>query len=152
MLSSPGAHSVRAAATTCRARRLHSSCVAGASSPSAAFACVPCRRVGAGVGAMSDELTKLWRVRKTVHKMLEDRKYLVSRDDLQRSKEGVRAFTRSRARPCRQLSTRAAQFKELFGESPRREDLTILAPKRDDPDDLVRSRTLHVPRPARRRR
>ena len=46
-----------------------------------------------GVSRMSanDEVTKLWRVRKTVHKMLEDRKYLVSQEDLKRSKESVRA-------------------------------------------------------------
>ena len=37
-----------------------------------------------------DEMTKLWRVRRTVHKMLHDRKYAVGNDDLTRSKEDVR--------------------------------------------------------------
>jgi hypothetical protein len=37
-----------------------------------------------------DEMTKLWRVRRTVHKMLHDRKYAVGDDDLKRSKESVR--------------------------------------------------------------
>ena len=35
-------------------------------------------------------MTKLWRVRRTVHKMLHDRKYAVGNDDLTRSKEDVR--------------------------------------------------------------
>jgi len=34
-----------------------------------------------------DEMTKLWRVRRTVHKMLHDRKYAVAQDDLTRTKD-----------------------------------------------------------------
>ena len=67
-----------------------------------------------GVSRMSsnDEVTKLWRVRKTVHKMLEDRKYLVSQEDLKRSKESVRARDGERqagasaSRACSVLSSR----------------------------------------------
>ena len=40
-------------------------------------------------------MTKLWRVRRTVHKMLHDRKYAVSDDDLKRSKESVRGLRAS---------------------------------------------------------
>jgi hypothetical protein len=31
-----------------------------------------------------------------------------------------------------------SQFKTDFGETPKREDLTIIAPRVDDPEDLVR--------------
>ena len=72
--------------------------------------------------ASNDEMTKLWRIRKTVHQLLKDRKYLVSAEELERSKDS---------------------FKEAFtpGEGLQfsRDNLTILAPKLDNPDELVRS-------------
>ena len=36
------------------------------------------------------EFTKLWRIRKTVHEMLKERNYLVSAEELNRSKDSVR--------------------------------------------------------------
>lgn len=78
------------------------------------------------------EFTSLWRIRKTVHQMLRDRKYVVSQEELTRSKDS---------------------FKENFsppeGSLFAREQLTVLTHKLDDPDDLVRRRS--KPPRARRR-
>ena len=64
----------------------------------------------------SDKRTKLFRIRKTVSKMLNARGYLVSQKELDRDKDS---------------------FTEDFGEDPRRETLTLMVPKRDDPSENV---------------
>lgn len=64
-----------------------------------------------------DNLTKLYRIRRTCLQMLADRGYLVSQEDLNLSKD---------------------DFRNRFGENPRKEDLTILVPKQDDPTEQVR--------------
>lgn len=67
-----------------------------------------------------DNLTRLWRVRRTCLQMLNDRGYLVSEDEINTTKD---------------------QFRDRFGENPRKDDLTILVPKQDDPTEQVMSRT-----------
>lgn len=64
----------------------------------------------------NDKRTKLFRVRKTVHKMLNARGYLVSAKELERDMDS---------------------FTEDFGDEPKRESLTIMAPKRDDPSENI---------------
>lgn len=64
----------------------------------------------------SEKKTKLFRIRKTVCKMLNARGYLVSQKELDRDKDS---------------------FTEEFGDDPRRESLTIMVPKRDDPSENV---------------
>ena len=64
----------------------------------------------------NDKRTRLFRVRKTIHKMLAARGYLVSAKELERD---IDSFT------------------EDFGEEQKRESLTILAPKRDDPSENI---------------
>lgn len=64
-----------------------------------------------------DQLTKLFRIRKTCMEMLKDREYLVSDDDINMNKE---------------------TFREHFGENPKREDLTIMMPKQSDLTEQVR--------------
>mmetsp|Transcript_41437 Transcript_41437/g.132352 ORF Transcript_41437/g.132352 Transcript_41437/m.132352 type:complete len:205 (-) Transcript_41437:18-632(-) len=63
-----------------------------------------------------DEFTRMFRIRKTACKMLDDRGYLLQQKELNRTKE---------------------EFKEEFGEVPQREELTILVPKKDDPTDQI---------------
>ncbi len=68
--------------------------------PPAAAACGARARAGGGraAAAMSmDNCSKLYRIRKTVHKMLEDRKYVVSRRELDRTKEEARKLRRMRS-------------------------------------------------------
>jgi DNA-directed RNA polymerase I, II, and III subunit RPABC1 len=64
-----------------------------------------------------DNLTKLFRIRKTCLEMLRDREYLVSDDEISRNKDS---------------------FREQFGENPRKEDLTIMMPKQSDLTEQVR--------------
>ncbi|KAJ1615842.1 RNA polymerase [Pavlovales sp. CCMP2436] len=59
-----------------------------------------------------EELSKLFRVRRTVFQMLRDRHYLVDTADINRTRD---------------------EFAALFGDFPKRDDLTVLAQKRDDP-------------------
>ncbi|CAK0786648.1 hypothetical protein CVIRNUC_009862 [Coccomyxa viridis] len=63
-----------------------------------------------------DNLTKLYRIRKTCLEMLNDRQYLIGQDELNMSNEA---------------------FRDRFGDDPRKDDLTVLAPKQDDPTDQV---------------
>uniref|UniRef100_A0A7S0X0J8 Uncharacterized protein n=1 Tax=Chlamydomonas leiostraca TaxID=1034604 RepID=A0A7S0X0J8_9CHLO len=63
-----------------------------------------------------DVPTKLHRIRRTCLEMLKDRGYLVSQEELSLSKE---------------------QFRERFGDMPRKEDLTILVPRQDDPTEQI---------------
>ncbi|KAG1664252.1 hypothetical protein FOA52_003506 [Chlamydomonas sp. UWO 241] len=63
-----------------------------------------------------DQLTKLYRIRKTCLEMLKDRGYLVSEEELALSKDA---------------------FRDRFGENPRQEDLTILVPRQDDPTEQI---------------
>ncbi|GLC44283.1 hypothetical protein PLESTB_000760800 [Pleodorina starrii] len=63
-----------------------------------------------------DNLTRLWRVRRTCLQMLNDRGYLVSQEEINTTKD---------------------QFRDRFGENPRKDDLTILVPKQDDPTEQV---------------
>lgn len=83
---------------------------AGLGRPSAASAMAGDSRTAA------QELTALFRIRKTAHKMLADRGFLVTQKELERTKE---------------------DFKEEFGEAPRREDLTFFLTHKDDPDDHI---------------
>ena len=62
-----------------------------------------------------DSKTKLFRIRKTVSKMLASRGYLVSQKELERDKDS---------------------FLEEFGDVSR-EHLTIMVPKRDDPSENI---------------
>ena len=63
-----------------------------------------------------DEITKLYRIRKTVLEMLRDRNYLVGDFEINMSKE---------------------EFKEKYGESLKREDLVINKAKKDNPSDQI---------------
>ncbi|KAK9903534.1 hypothetical protein WJX75_008157 [Coccomyxa subellipsoidea] len=63
-----------------------------------------------------DNMTRLYRIRKTCLEMLNDRGYLIAQDELHMSKEG---------------------FKDRFGDDPRKDDLTVLAPKQDDPTEQI---------------
>ena len=63
-----------------------------------------------------DECTKLWRVRRTVLQMLSDRGYLV---------------------PSVEKDLGFAQFKERFGDHPRRESLVMPFPRVSDPTDVI---------------
>lgn len=66
-----------------------------------------------------DSCTKLFRIRKTCLTMLHDRGYLIAQEELSTTKE---------------------QFRERFGDNPRKDDLTILVPRQDDPTEQVRWR------------
>eukprot|EP00850_Spirogloea_muscicola_P024879 SM001683S02933 [mRNA] locus=s1683:55:1316:+ [translate_table: standard] len=66
---------------------------------------------------MEEQASRLFRVRRTVMQMLNDRDYLVSERDLGLTKDG---------------------FRERFGEEPRREDLLIGVHRKGDPNDQVR--------------
>ena len=118
-------------------------------------------------------VTKLFRIRKTVHEMLKARNYVVSQRELDRDKAQASARRSAAHAPLRfaharracvrcsclllRVSRRAgrvwrsqppdacgcialavAQFIADFTDTPKREDLTIIAPRMDDPDDLVR--------------
>jgi DNA-directed RNA polymerases I, II, and III subunit RPABC1 len=63
-----------------------------------------------------DEITKLYRIRKTVMEMLHDRNYLVGDFEVNMSKE---------------------EFKEKYGENMKREDLVINKAKKDNPSDQI---------------
>jgi DNA-directed RNA polymerase I, II, and III subunit RPABC1 len=64
--------------------------------------------------SLNAEASRLYRVRKTVVKMLHNRGYIVSEEELTRSAES---------------------FTAQFGENPTREMMTILVEKVDDPSD-----------------
>lgn len=66
--------------------------------------------------AASEESMRLFRIRKNVMEMLKDRGYLVL--DVE-------------------LSMDYKQFKDKFGDSITRDDLTISKAKKDDPSDQV---------------
>ncbi|KAM1062119.1 hypothetical protein ACFX14_026388 [Malus domestica] len=63
-----------------------------------------------------EEITRLYRVRKTVMQMLKDRNYLVGDFEINMSKE---------------------QFKDKYGENMKREDLIINKTKRNDSNDQI---------------
>lgn len=63
-----------------------------------------------------DPLTRMWRIRRTCHQMLNDRGYLVTKGDLEMTKE---------------------EFRAAYGENPRKDDLVILVPRQDDPTEQV---------------
>ncbi|KAK9805678.1 hypothetical protein WJX72_011420 [[Myrmecia] bisecta] len=63
-----------------------------------------------------DNLTRLYRIRRTCLEMLNDRGYLVAQDDLTMTKD---------------------TFRERFSDEPKKDDLTILAPKQDDPTEQL---------------
>jgi hypothetical protein len=52
-----------------------------------------------------DSCSKLYRIRKTVHKMLDDRKYVVPRAELERTKEQARFCTRAAANARKQRAS-----------------------------------------------
>jgi len=62
-----------------------------------------------------EELSKLWNIRKTVHSMLSSRGYILSQEDTEMSLE---------------------VFKDTFGGKSR-DELTILASKKDSPTDQI---------------
>lgn len=68
------------------------------------------------LGGLEKEASKMFRVRKTCFKMLSKRGYIV--DDAS-------------------LNMTTDQFKQKFGDSPSRENLTILVEKADDPTDQL---------------
>ncbi|KAL6760470.1 RNA polymerase [Haematococcus lacustris] len=63
-----------------------------------------------------DHLTKMYRIRRTCLQVLKDRSYLVSQHELELTKEA---------------------FRDRYGEMPRKEDLTILVPRIDDPTEQI---------------
>eukprot|EP00033_Pygsuia_biforma_P001543 GCRY01001739.1.p1 GENE.GCRY01001739.1~~GCRY01001739.1.p1 ORF type:complete len:207 (-),score=16.44 GCRY01001739.1:471-1091(-) len=63
---------------------------------------------------VESEWHKLFRVRKTITEMLHDRGYLLTKSDLNMS---------------------AQEFKDKYGDHPKREEMIILVQKRDDPTD-----------------
>lgn len=63
-----------------------------------------------------DEITKLFRIRKTVMQMLKDRNYLVGDFEINITKE---------------------QFRNKYGENMKREDLIISKARRNDSSDQV---------------
>lgn len=63
-----------------------------------------------------EEITRLYRVRKTVMQMLKDRDYVIVDHD---------------------LNMTLSQFKNKYGENMKREDLTINRRKRGDDSDQV---------------
>jgi hypothetical protein len=63
-----------------------------------------------------DEISKLYRIRKTVMEMLRDRNYLVGDFEVNMSKQ---------------------EFKEKYGEHMKREDLVINKAKKDNPSDQI---------------
>lgn len=65
---------------------------------------------------MESESSTLFRVNKTVQKMLTDRGYLLTADD---------------------LNLTIDDFRQRFGDNPSREKLTILASKRDNPEESI---------------
>jgi DNA-directed RNA polymerase I, II, and III subunit RPABC1 len=69
-----------------------------------------------GMGGLEKEASKMFRVRKTCFKLLSKRGYIV--DDTS-------------------LNLTTDQFKSKYGESPSRENLTILVEKADDPTDQL---------------
>jgi hypothetical protein len=104
--------------------------------------------------------TKLYRIYKTITKMLDDRGYLLSQKELNRTVEQVRAtldstapdsppqsssraiprlgfFCGAHAETERWADTCAVQFKDEFGEDPTRARLGLLVPKKDDPTEKV---------------
>ncbi|KAL3156191.1 hypothetical protein ABBQ32_012476 [Trebouxia sp. C0010 RCD-2024] len=84
------------------------------------------------LGYNLDNATRLFRVRKTCLEMLKDRGYLVSDEDLLESRD---------------------TFISKFSEEPKRDDLTLLSQKQEDPTDQVYlcqalQRPLYFPMPA----
>lgn len=67
--------------------------------------------------ALDEQSTRLYRIRKTVMEMLRDRDYVVAEFELSFSKE---------------------QFREKYGDEPKREDLVIQKPKRSNNAEHVR--------------
>ncbi|KAK9835528.1 hypothetical protein WJX74_002400 [Apatococcus lobatus] len=63
-----------------------------------------------------DLQTKLFRIRKTCMELLSDRGYLMLPEDVNMSKE---------------------DFAQKYGDQPRRDDLTFIVPKRDDPTEQI---------------
>ena len=70
----------------------------------------------AGVGGLSSETSKLFRVRKTCLKMLAKRGYIVPDEHIQMTTE---------------------EFRMHYGDEPSREGLSILVVKADDPNDQI---------------
>ncbi|GBG72691.1 hypothetical protein CBR_g12259 [Chara braunii] len=68
-----------------------------------------------GMG-LDEHSAKLYRIRKTVMQMLRDREYLVSDADLTMTKD---------------------EFRERFGDQPKRDDLSISKPKEKDPSQQI---------------
>lgn len=64
----------------------------------------------------SAESTKMFRIRRTVLEMLQDRQYLIAAGDLEMSKQ---------------------EFEEKYENPPRRDAMKFVAPKRDDPTDQI---------------
>mmetsp|Transcript_6207 Transcript_6207/g.16442 ORF Transcript_6207/g.16442 Transcript_6207/m.16442 type:complete len:203 (-) Transcript_6207:551-1159(-) len=63
-----------------------------------------------------EALNRLFRIRHTCLQMLKDRGYLVSMEELNLTKD---------------------MFRERYGENPRKDDLTILVPRQDDPTEQM---------------
>lgn len=71
--------------------------------------------------AFDEQSTRLYRIRRTVMEMLRDRDYVVAEFELSFTKE---------------------QFREKYGDEPKREDLVIQKPKRSNNAEHVSGLTL----------
>ena len=65
---------------------------------------------------MASASYNMYRVRRTVHEMLKDRGYMIDQADIDLTEEG---------------------FTGKYGDTPLREQMTILVQKRDDPTDQI---------------
>ena len=76
----------------------------------------PCRSATRTMSSTGDKKTRLFRIRKTIGKMLNARGYMVGQAELDLGKD---------------------QFVEEHGEDPARANLTMQFPRRDDPADSI---------------
>ena len=114
-----------------------------------------------------DNLTKLYRIRKTCLEMLNDRQYLIGQvcPSLSlkspyvyamwpaillhmggllctlchqgQTRLGCKHLTKKLDAMQDELNMSKEAFRDRFGDDPRKDDLTVLAPKQDDPTDQV---------------